>query len=108
MSIENHFTLEKTTPVGFFYRLPKHIRRGYEPLLNAWIEKDDVNWVKQHEKITEYYMKNISPEQFLYIRETAPDFEYFVFYEIFIILQPIISMIIKEYDLYNRYPEYVI
>ena len=105
---DENFSLEKTLPVGFFYKLPEKIRQEFDDDIKNFLIKKYMNWIEHHNNIIKYYMKDISPEQFIYIRNIAPDFEYFIFYEAFIILQPVIEFIVEKNDLYKIYPEYLL
>lgn len=102
------FTSKKTLPVRFFYNMPEDLRFAYENIFEYLLSKKDFDWLKQHKSLIKIYMKNISPEKFIQIRDHAPDFDYFVFCEIFQLLQPIIGSIVENYNLYEKYPEYLI
>jgi len=102
------FTNEKTLSVRFFYNMPQNLRLEYENLFEKKLSEKDFDWLKQHKSLIKIYMNGISTEKFIYIRDTAPDFDYFVFCEIFQMLQPIIEYIVKKNNLYEKYPEYLI
>lgn len=105
------FSEEKTKPVCFFYKLPKHIRDEYTPLYKEMLSDADYMWIqeKQEKYYMDFYMKDISPIKFHnYIVKYLDDVDYFTFYEYYEILQPTIETIINGNDLYEKYPEYLI
>lgn len=105
---DSPFIIKNTKPVMFFYKLPEKIRKDYEATFKTFVRFDDRKWVSHHiEKVGQYF-KNISPEKFIYLRDHLPDYDYFIFYEMFIILHPVIKFIVEEYGLYERYPECLI
>ncbi len=102
------FTVEKTLPVCFFYRLPEMIRIGFELIYGDIFSDEDLQFIYRFKNRGDKFMKNISPEKFQWIIKHTDDVDYFSFYEYFEILQPTIETIINGNDLYNQYPEYLI
>lgn len=103
------FTLEKTMPVCFFYRLPEMVRVKYELEYDIILSDEDLQWIYTVKNNMDKYMYNICPDKFRnYIIKYADDCDYFNFYEYFEILQPTIETIINGYNLYDEYPEYLI
>ena len=103
------FTLEKTMPVCFFYRLPEMVRVKYELEYDIILSDEDLQWIYTVKNNMDKYMYNICPDKFRnHIIKYADDCDYFNFYEYFEILQPTIETIINGYNLYDEYPEYLI
>ena len=102
------FTLEKTKPVCFFYKLPEQIKKDYERLYKEMLNDTDLMWIQEKQWV-DHYMFDISPDKFNnYIVKYVDDVDYFTFYEYFEILQPAIETIINANNLYEEYPEYLI
>lgn len=101
------FSEERTIPVAFFYKLPKHIRLEYEEWYRIMLSDVDLMWI-QEKNWVDHYMKDISPDKFEWIKKYTDDVDYFTFYDYYEILQPTIETIINGNDLYKKYPEYLI
>lgn len=107
--IDELFTLEKTSPVCFFYRLPEMVRTQYEIEYGLMLSDSDLQWIYRVKNNMDKYMKDICVDKFRnQILKYADDCDYFNFYEYFEILQPTIETIINGYNLYEEYPEYLI
>jgi hypothetical protein len=106
--IDQLFTLEKTKPVCFFYKLPEQIKKDYQQFYKEMLNDVDLMWIQEKHWV-DHYMIDISPDKFNnYIMKYTDDVDYFTFYEYFEILQPTIETIINANNLYEEYPEYLI
>ena len=105
---DDYFTLDKTKPVNFFYKLPQKIRIKCEILYADIFGSQCFMWIEHNKCVGDFYMKNITFEQFKRIRENTPNSEYIIFLEYYKILQPVIKKIIETNDLYEKYPECLI
>lgn len=105
---DDYFTIEKTYPVRFFYKLPSQVRRICEELYEDIFGPECFTWLQNNKDVGDFYMKNISIERFKYIRNNTQNVDYLVFLEYYKLLQPVIKNIIDANDLYEKYPEYLI
>lgn len=106
--IDSNFAEEETRSVYFFYNIPTKYRSTYEKLYEGYLSYEDLKWIQNNKDVGDYYMTGITPYRFEFLRTTINDVDFHIFYEYYLLLQPVIKKIIKSSNLYEKYPEYII